>query len=121
MLFKRLYSEVKFKVAVSEQHLETLRLQKKQKKTNFLNYMNYTDCVFHLDILLDAHYWDTHQQLQKIERPIPMSDGKALEFLSTQTGKKVGNVTWINEVDRASPYETGYKDILWNVSVHFLI
>ena len=51
LLFKRLYSEIKFKVAVSDVHLE--QVKSKSKKQRSLSYMNYTDCVFSLDILLD--------------------------------------------------------------------
>jgi hypothetical protein len=37
-----------------------------------------------------------------------------------QTGQNVPGVTWKNLVDEATPYETGFKDKKWAVSLVFL-
>lgn len=59
-LFQMLYSEVKFKVATSAQHLDCIKKQKKTKKKH-ISYMSYLDTIFPLDVILDAEYWRYHK------------------------------------------------------------
>lgn len=51
---------------------------------------------------------------------MPISLNTVIEFLSTGTGVKIENLTWINDVDNHSPYSSGYKDSLWNVSTNLI-
>ncbi len=74
--------------------------------------MNYVDTVFPIEVLLDSEYWSVHSNLNKfiVEEE---SRGKMVEFKSVTTGEQVENLFWVNSVDNANPYSSGFQDKKW--------
>ena len=111
-LYRQLYSEIKLKEAVSIEHLEKIR-QKKAKRSNDQNYMNFIETVFPLEVILDSFYWKHLKSTIKFPQAPSVDFGAVSVFLSNSSGSEIPHITWINVLDRVSPYLSGYKLVDW--------
>lgn len=84
-----------------------------------MSYLSFLDTIFPLDVLLDEEYWRYHKfQLKHLaDETIPKAD-QAKAFVSLTTGEPIEGLTWVNTVDSASPYNSGYQDKSWVVSLN---
>jgi len=95
--------------------MRQIEKQKKSKKNIAPSYLNYQSKVFYLDQMLDHTYWNFHSSMI-LTKFVPYIFGQRNEFIALDSGAPVKHLTWVNEIDQASPYKTGYLDKVWVVS-----
>ena len=105
------------------------------KRRSRQNYLSHNE-PFDLDVLLDEAYWlskssrltHSHNEiirlsaLNKLDVYHHFSGVPIHEFLDFKEGVesedfKVKHLFWSNQIDSTVPYESGFNDQFWNVSI----